>query len=258
MLWLGAMGVRADCGPVLIVDDDAGFREFVSVLLERAGFASVAVADGEQGLECARGERPALVLLDVGLPGISGYQLCRELRDACGDALAIIFVSGTQTDRLDRVAGLLLGADDYLSKPFQGEELLARVRQHLARSQQQPPRARESSSLSPREREILALLAAGLDQRAIAARLVISPKTVATHIQHLLEKLGVGSRAQAVAFAHQHGLAENGRGAAAPRPATSETAPREDPAPLTTARSRTHSGPKRSSTSTSSQPYYRK
>ena len=204
----GGSGVETDCGPILIVDDDAVFREFVGTLLGRLGHLTVEAANGEDALAQALAERPSLVLLDVDVPGASGYEVCRELRDTYGPALPIVFVSGTRVDRLDLVGGLLVGADDYLVKPIDPDELLARVRRHLARSGMPAPAPNgDAPNLTPREREILALLASGLDQRAIASELVISSKTVGTHIQRILGKLGVGSRAQAVAFAHRHGLA---------------------------------------------------
>ena len=204
----GGSGVETDCGPILIVDDDAVFREFVGTLLGRIGHLTQEAANGEDALEQALAERPSLVVLDVDVPGVSGYEVCRELRDAYGPTLPIVFVSGTRIDRLDLVGGLLVGADDYLVKPIDPDELLARVRGHLVRSgvPLQAPDG-DAPNLTPREREILALLASGLDQRAIASELVISSKTVGTHIQRILGKLGVGSRAQAVAFAHRHGLA---------------------------------------------------
>jgi DNA-binding NarL/FixJ family response regulator len=197
------------CGPILVVDDDPAFRELVATLLGRVGPPILEAATGEEALEAARSERPSLVLLDVDVPGISGYEVCRELREAYGHQLPIVFVSGRRTEQLDRVGGLLHGADDYLVKPLAADELLARVRRHLVRSQ--PARPVEdgvASSLTEREGEILRLLADGLDQRAIADVLVISPKTVATHIQRVLGKIGVKSRAQAVAYAHRHGLAQ--------------------------------------------------
>ena len=207
----GGSGVETDCGPILIVDDDAVFREFVGTLLGRLGHLTVEAANGEDALAQALAERPSLVLLDVDVPGASGYEVCRELRDTYGPALPIVFVSGTRVDRLDLVGGLLVGADDYLVKPIDPDELLARVRGHLARSGVPAPAPNgDAPNLTPREREILALLASGLDQRAIAKELVISSKTVATHIQRILGKIGVGSRAQAVAFAHRHGLAGEG------------------------------------------------
>ena len=200
--------VKPDCGHILLVDDDPTFRELVAALLERIGCQTVDAADGQEALEAAATSLPSLVLLDVDLPGTSGYEVCRELRDTYGDELPILFVSGTRIEQLDRVGGLLLGADDYFVKPFEPDEFLARVRRHLSRSSR-PPAARPSVALTNREHEILRLLATGFDQSAIAAQLVISPKTVATHIQRILGKLGVRSRAQAVAFAHRNGLVDS-------------------------------------------------
>jgi DNA-binding NarL/FixJ family response regulator len=155
-------------------------------------------------LALARRTEPAVVLLDVHLPDISGYEVCRELRDSFGEQLPILFLSGARTESYDRVGGLLLGADDYVIKPFAHDELLARVRRLLARSTHEDE-ARHYD-LTAREREVLAHLAAGHDQAAIADALVVSEKTIATHIQHILNKLGVHSRAEAVAFAHRHGM----------------------------------------------------
>ena len=106
----------------------------------------------------------------------------------------------------------MLGADDHLAKPLDAGELLARVRRSLRRvapaKNGRGNEHRDDSNLSPREREILSLLAEGRTQSQIAAALVISSKTVATHIQHILSKLGVNTRAQAVAMAFQRGLVE--------------------------------------------------
>jgi DNA-binding NarL/FixJ family response regulator len=127
--------------------------------------------------------------------------------------MPVILLASDRNDPLDRVAGLLLGADDYLAKPVDRGELLARVRRSLRRSAL-PANGNGNGAprgvlaLSPREHEILALLAGGKTQGEIARELVISSKTVATHIQHLLAKLGVHSRAQAVARAYRLGLVE--------------------------------------------------
>src|SRR5205814_5427055 len=145
---------------------------------------------------------PAAAIVDVNLGGgQSGYEISRELRDLFGD-LPVVFVSGERTESFDRVAGLLLGAADYIVKPFEPDELVARVRRLVVPEE---PR-RSASTLTARERDVLRLLADGLDQRRIATELFLSPKTVATHIQHILGKLGVHSRAQAVALAHREGL----------------------------------------------------
>ena len=203
--------MEGNCGTILIVDDDANYRALVSSILSRVGYGTREASSGEEALNSVRSERPSCVLLDVMLPGVTGYAVCRELRDEYGEALPIIFVTGERTDPGDRVAGLLLGADDYVLKPFDPDELLARLRRLLVRSElaargNGEPR-RDAFGLTKRERDILMLLADGAGQKAIAADLVLSPKTVATHIQRILAKLGVHSRAEAVAAAHREGLA---------------------------------------------------
>jgi DNA-binding response OmpR family regulator len=190
------------CGPVLIVDDDAAFRTLLIGVLERSGFHVRAAATGEDGLALARRERPSAVVLDVRLPGISGWEVCHELRGHHGDEVPILFVSGERIESLDRVAGLLLGGDDYLVKPFAPDELLARLKRLVRRTAAEPSHTR----LTPREREVLGLLADGKRGPDIAAELVISPKTVSTHVDRILAKLGVNSRAQAVALAYRERL----------------------------------------------------
>jgi DNA-binding NarL/FixJ family response regulator len=196
--------------PVLIVDDDANYRAFVTELLRRAGFRTCEASTGMEALVSAGRERPACVLLDVLLPGVTGYEVCRELRDEYGEALPVIFVTGARVEAADRVAGLLVGADDYIVKPFDPDELIARTRRFVARSI-----ARSSSAyrgdlfeLTTREQEVLRLLAEGLDQPAIARQLFITAKTVSTHIQRILNKLGVHSRTEAVSLAYRERLIE--------------------------------------------------
>jgi DNA-binding NarL/FixJ family response regulator len=197
---------------ILVVDRNAGTRSRVVGLLERMGYETDQAQNGREALEAARQAQPALVLLEVNLADVSGYEVCRELRDRFGDDIAIIFLSGDRTEPYDRVAGLLLGADDYIVKPFDEGELLARVRGALRHSAAPQENGSEGDSaaeaLTNREREVLKLLARGLTQAEIAEQLFISPKTVGGHIQRILEKLDVHSRAQAVALAHEHGLAD--------------------------------------------------
>ena len=193
-----------DSGPILVVDDDVGSRDLVSELLDRAGYRTKQAATGEEALAAARADRPSLVLLDVRLPGVSGYEVLYELREQFGNGLPVVFVSGERIESFDRVAGLQLGADDYLVKPFAPDELIARLRKLLGRSSLNHESGRPA--LTPREEEVLKLLASGLTQKEIAKELVISSKTVASHIERILAKLGVHSRAQAVAVAHQTGL----------------------------------------------------
>jgi len=186
---------------VLIVDDDPNIHELIAPTLEEHGYATSGATDAREALLLVKRDVPDVVLLDVRLPDISGYQLCRRLREDLGDSIAIIMISGERVEALDRTAGLLLDADDYVVKPFVLDELLARV-QRLARRSRPVPRTL-SAGLTPRELEVLRLLTNGLDHLAIAHDLVIAPKTVEKHIEHILLKLGVHTRAQAVAFAFQ-------------------------------------------------------
>ena len=117
---------------VLFVEDDRSIREVTRLALEQAGFRVTACGDGRQGLEVFARERFDLVLLDVMLPGLDGLEVCREIRRA--DRTPIIMLTA-RTDTVDVVVGLELGADDYVSKPFQPAELVARMRAVLRRGQ---------------------------------------------------------------------------------------------------------------------------
>jgi len=199
-----------DCGHILVVDDEGDFRKLVSAVLGRAGYEVVEAETGEEALALAAQETPAMVLLDVNLPGTSGYAVCNELRQRLGHQLPIVFLSGDRTEPFDRVAGLLIGADDYITKPFDPDELVARVRRMLERTQMRRPRItyEDPFGLTRREREVLSLLVDGLTQVSIADRLYLSPKTVGTHIQRIIGKMGVNSRTQAVALAAREHIFE--------------------------------------------------
>jgi two-component system, NarL family, nitrate/nitrite response regulator NarL len=183
---------------VMVIDGDLESRVALSKALQRAGYPTQQARTGEGALEEAARQLPALVILETHLPGASGYEICREFRERYGEDLPIIFVSAARTDETDSVAGLLLGADDYLPKPIRVDHLLARMRRLVGHWAIAPSVA---ARLTPREQEVLGLLAEGLQQDEIASRLFITPKTVAKHIERVLSKLGVRSRAQAVVLA---------------------------------------------------------
>lgn len=198
---------------VLVADSDRSCRKLITSLLRRIRYQTVEAATGPEVLEQIARLQPRLVLLDVNLAEVNGYSVCRELRDEYGDDIAVIFISAERTTAADRVAGLLVGADDYIVKPFDDDELLARVRAALRRVSPNGAADKAAPSsvaylLTTREHEILRLLARGLNQTDIAKNLFISPKTVGGHIQRLMTKLGVHSRTQAVVLAHEQGLAD--------------------------------------------------
>jgi DNA-binding response OmpR family regulator len=157
---------------ILVVDDEPTLVATLRYNLEREGYQVVTAADGESGLSLARAERPDLIVLDLMLPGLDGLEVCRILRR---EMTAPILMLTAKTDEVDKVVGLELGADDYVTKPFSMRELLARVRALLRRAETLPAEAevliagdlqvdlgkREASrqgqplSLKPKELELL-------------------------------------------------------------------------------------------------------
>jgi DNA-binding NarL/FixJ family response regulator len=189
-----------DLARVLIADADQAQRETLAHLLAKAGFRVLQAEAGDQALALARSGTPEAVILEVPLATLSGYEVCHTLRGEFGE-LPIIFLSGARTESYDRVAGLLLGADDYLVKPYAEGELIARLTNLIRRSRTRA--LGDTRRLTKRELEVLDLLGEGLRHEDVARRLFISPKTVATHVEHILRKLGVRSRAEAIAVAYR-------------------------------------------------------
>ncbi len=199
------MALSANCGPVVIADEDATARRELAHVFEAAGYDVVQVGSGEEVLRAVEEAKPCVVLLEIPLGSLSGYEVCRTLREEAS-GIPVVFVSGSRTESYDRVAGLLVGADDYVVKPYAPDELLTRVRSLVRRSQ--PLTQPVTGKLTKRELEVLRLLADGLRQNEIAERLFISPKTVGTHVANILRKLGVHSQIQAVALAYREELLE--------------------------------------------------
>lgn len=117
--------------PILIIEDDKKTASLVALYLEREGFQTRVAFDGHRGLEMARQHRPILVILDLMLPGIDGWEVCRQLRRTSNVPILMLTARG---EEIDRVSGLTLGADDYVSKPFSPRELVARVKAILRRA----------------------------------------------------------------------------------------------------------------------------
>jgi DNA-binding response OmpR family regulator len=139
---------------ILVVEDELKLAQFIELELKYEGYEVTVVNDGLSGLSAARESHPDLIILDWMLPGISGLELCRRLRQT-GDRVPVVLL--TAKDEIgDRVAGLDAGADDYVVKPFSVEELLARVRAHLRRTHEEDPDLLVFSdlSLNRRTREV--------------------------------------------------------------------------------------------------------
>jgi two-component system response regulator RegX3 len=128
-------------GRVLVVEDDEGIREMLKYNLVTAGFSVHEASDGAAGLRSARTSRPDLILLDLMLPGMSGFDFCRALRKS--SRVPIIMITAKDAE-VDKIVGLELGADDYITKPFSIREVLARVNAVLRRAQ---PEANEPKAI---------------------------------------------------------------------------------------------------------------
>ena len=201
---------------ILVVDDEPTLVATLKYNLERDGFQVVTAEDGESALNLARSHRPDLVLLDLMLPGLDGFQVCRILRREIQAPILILTAKG---EEIDKVVGLELGADDYVTKPFSMRELLARVRALLRRADIWPESERDvldsgdlsvdlgkreamksaqAVSLKPKEFELLAFLMRNR-QRAFTREQLLNQiwgydfagdtRTVDVHVSWLRQKI---------------------------------------------------------------------
>ena len=205
-------------GTIVVIEDDHNISDLVDLYLRRDGFRVIQAADGPAGLAAIDREKPRLVVLDIGLPGeIDGLELCRRLRTR--DTVPVLMLTARDTE-LDRVLGLEIGADDYVTKPFSPRELVARVKAILRRAEGPAPEAPEVLSvgtvevdrgrrearvagatipLAAREFDLLTYLAdnAGL---VLSRQQLLDgvwgpnwygdPRTVDVHVRQLRKKLG--------------------------------------------------------------------
>lgn len=121
---------------ILVIDDDPHIREILEYSLAKAGFRPIAAADGRAGLDAFHRERPDLIVLDILMPEMNGTEVCKEIRRT--SKVPIVFLTSVD-DEVDRILGLEIGGDDYLTKPFSPRELIARVRAVLRRSERPEP-----------------------------------------------------------------------------------------------------------------------
>ena len=156
--------VGSDTRRILVVDDESTIREMVGYNLHRDGFDVELAEDGREALAAARRTPPDLVVLDIMLPGLDGYQVCRALRQESNVPILVLSARG---EEFDRVLGLELGADDYLTKPFAMRELLARVRSLLRRAELPATRSDALPVANPNGREGLS------DAKLSAAPMVV-------------------------------------------------------------------------------------
>ena len=199
---------------ILIIEDDAQTRENLEIILEMEGFTVRSAADGRAGLALAKSARPDLIVCDVSMPEMDGHEVLRQLRgEAQTVDIPFIFLTA-QGERHQQRAGMNLGADDYLCKPLEAEDLLAAVRARLQRQRENQnatlasagpdfssSEPLETLGLTVREAEVLLWVAQGKANADVATILGMSEKTVKIHLGHIFEKLSVETRTAAAMVA---------------------------------------------------------
>lgn len=204
---------------VVLVEDDPSIADLLDLYLRQAGYRVLQAPTGERGLELVKQHAPSLVVLDIGLPGIDGLEVCRRLRTT--SAVPVLFLTARDAE-LDRIIGLELGADDYVTKPFSPREIVARVKAILRRGQVTPASPNPSTieitdamvvdtsrrealvqgnpvALATREFDLLAFLASNLGLALSRQQLLDGvwgadwygdDRTVDVHVRQLRKKMG--------------------------------------------------------------------
>jgi len=198
--------IRTDIAPdplVLVVDDDDGMRSALQRLLTRGGLAVDAYATGEQFLAAARFDRPGCIVLDVGMPQMSGLEV-QALLKRRGVMLPVVFLTGS-ADIPIAVAAMREGAVDFIEKPFENDDLVLRVRAAIEHDQRSRRRQHERTAIikrlekvTPREREVMELVVTGKTSKQIARDLGASHRTVEIHRARLMEKMEAATLADLV------------------------------------------------------------
>lgn len=221
---------------ILVVDDDLGTRLSISDYLELSGYSVIMADDGQEALAMVDQYHPDLIVTDIVMPRMNGYELVRRVRQQTEFRLLPVILLTARTKTQERILGYQSGCDLYLPKPFELEELAAAIRNLLERSQIIQTEYRSShqdnlenstktvnghnslstqihssqllSSLTTREQEVLELLTHGLSNAEMGHQLHLSARTVEKYVSSLLRKTSTSNRAELVRFAMKHGLVE--------------------------------------------------
>jgi DNA-binding NarL/FixJ family response regulator len=207
---------------ILIVDDDITLKTALTRYLQNRGYSVLEASSGAEALSVFEQNQPDIVVSDVIMPVMDGLEFCRRLRATpAGQLVPFIFLSSRK--ELDaRIQGHQMGADDYLIKPFDPKELVAKIDAQLDRSrrinseivrlvQQTTPQVSETVDppdplpLTPAEEKVFWEVIQGYTNKQIGDRLFISPRTVQTHLSNILSKLSLESRSQLIRYAFEHG-----------------------------------------------------
>jgi DNA-binding NarL/FixJ family response regulator len=238
LLQKNSRGVLSMPLTILVVDDDLGTRLSISDYLELSGYSVITADDGQEALAMVDEYHPDLIVTDIVMPRMNGYELVRRVRQQPAFRLLPVILLTARTQTQERILGYQSGCDLYLPKPFELEELAAAIRNLLERSQIIQSEYRSShpenvgnstsaksleghssqateieksqmlSDLTQREQEVLDLLTHGLSNAEMGQQLHLSPRTVEKYVSSLLRKTATSNRAELVRYAMKHGLVE--------------------------------------------------
>jgi DNA-binding NarL/FixJ family response regulator len=205
---------------ILIVDDDITLRTALSRYLQNRGYSVLDAKSGAEALDLIEQNPPDIVVSDVMMPEMDGLEFCRRLRAMrSGQLVPFIFLS-SRSEVDDRVQGHQMGADDYLIKPFEPKELVAKIESQLERSRRihseivrlmqqtadpSPAPTPHPLPLTPAEEKVFWEVIQGFTNKQIGDRLFVSPRTVQTHLSNILSKLQLESRSQLIRYAFERG-----------------------------------------------------
>ena len=226
-------GVKSMPFSILVVDDDLGTRLSISDYLELSGYKVITANDGQEGLMMVNKHHPDLIVTDIIMPHMNGYELVRQVRQQAEFRLLPVILLTQRTETQERILGYQSGCDLYLPKPFELEELAAAINNLLERSRiiqseyqlslkENLKKADSNSnslfsssvkselleSFTTREQEVLEFLTHGLSNAEIGDNLHLSPRTVEKYVSSLLRKSNTSNRAELVRFAMEHHLVE--------------------------------------------------
>lgn len=213
---------------ILVVDDDLGTRLSIGDYLEMSGYLVISAKDGREALQRVDEYKPHLIVTDIAMPEMDGYELIRQVRTRPAFRLLPVIFLTAHTSVEERIKGYQIGCDNYLPKPFELEELGVVIRALLERSQlieaewrsRLGPSSRQGSEpssfqtnrpaleleLTSREQQVLAQIIEGLSNAQIGERLHLSPRTIEKYVSSLLRKTETNNRAELVRFALQNHL----------------------------------------------------
>lgn len=208
---------------ILVTDDDLGTRLAISDYLEMSGYSVLNASDGQEALAVVETYHPDLMVTDIVMPRLNGYELVKRIRQHPAFRLLPVIFLTSRNKTEERIQGYQSGGDIYLPKPFELAELGAAICSLLERSQRisgyhlssedlhsldNAENPQSPLNLSPRERDVLVLLTHGLSNAEIGTRLHLSPRTVEKYVSSLFRKTETSNRAELVGFAMKHRLVQ--------------------------------------------------